>query len=335
LPFDQYTYPTDIEWSSDSTKLAVAYSNHVRIWAGGLDWTSSILEINDRFRFEQAMWSADANQLYTTYTNPAHAALKPKGILRFADVVQRWDIATGNSLEESPLLDQVFLTTNETQRLIISNVDKQLSVRDAETNHVLWSQTGTYFAGSVFNNQVQLLATVKSTISSRARITTFSIWDLVSNQNLSHMSGNYRPEGNFAPKGNVVETRLIPTGSDIWESTTGEKIMLPSIEDYTWTGAFWSPDGECAISMGNKTVDGLGHQMNSILLWRVDDPQNGHLLDEREDGYEGVVWSPDGKRLAVIERTEVFKNSEDLSYPNAPSGLSSRLVIWSNATEAD
>jgi len=321
LKLDLYSYVQNVVWSSDSTKMAVNLRNKIRIWDGEQDWSPKVLSISSTSLFTDMQWSNDATQLYTT--NTVQSSHRPQGAYQYGNVLHRWDVTSGEILEESQTFDQILLTKNEDQRIIISSVDNELSLRNANTNQVLWSQPNVYLAGSIFNKQVQRLATIMP----KADSTIFSVWDLQTNKNLLNITDKYYryPYLYFAPSGKLVEsTTGSLTGAEIWDLETGQQVSLPIIKEYTWKKTFWSPTQDCAISVGSNPPSA---PWRAILLWSFANPLEGHLLTENNWGYETLMWSLDGNQVAVIERTEVAENPNNVASP--PLQFSSKLVIWS------
>ncbi len=324
LEFDQYTYPTDIVWSADSSKVAVSFSNKVRIWAGGSDWSPTLFEIDDFDRFEQVIWSADGSKLLTANVVSDKVIASPKGITRFANVIHRWDVTTGELLDESPAFDQAFLTTDGVQAIVVSHTDDGLSVRTAEDDHVLWSLPGVYLAGSSFTDHVQRVATIMV----GNRNTDISVWDIPTNRKLLDLTGEYFPAVTFSPNGRFLQTRLNMVGEfPIWDVETGEQVNLPTIDGYPLQLATWSPDNACAISGASKKQGFQKPDMKAMFIWSTIDPEKARMLDESDMGFSSPVWSPDSQRLAVIYKTPVSQDHGS-AYPSPPPQFSTALYIW-------
>ena len=309
LQFNQY-YPANITWAADNAKLALAARNRVYIWEGGHNWSSTLLEIDHSHRFEQVVWSADGTQLFTT--NVINQRFVPSRVYPYANILRRWDATTGELLEESEAFEQVFVTTWQSQIVAITRLSEDVSVRVLASDEVLFSLPNAYFAGSLFTDNKQRVATV----TVEDYVAYIAIWDLSTQQALLEISGKYFTLVNFAPNGDLFQISLLGGGSEIWELETGRRFELPLIGSYQFDGAQWSPDSQCAIFRGVLPpgyASDFGMAPDEVIaLWSAAEPERVRLLDGATTWFwgalgGGVAWSPDGRRFTSVDEQGVFK----------------------------
>lgn len=310
LSFGSLTYPRDISWTADSSKLAIAFDNHIRIWDGEQEWSAITPELDRLDWFQQAVWSADGTQLFTT--NTVNQRFVPGSVYRYANILRRWDAITGELLDESEAFEQVFVATLRSQIITITRSSDGLSVRDFASDEVLFSLPNTYFAGSLFTDNKQRVATLMV----EDYVAYITIWDLSTQQALLEISGKYFPLVNFAPNGDLFQISFLEGGAEIWELETGHRFEPPMIGNYQFGGAEWSPDGQCAIFRGALPPGYLSHfgvaPDEVIAMWSVAEPERVRLLDGATTWFwgalgGGVAWSPDSMRFTSVDERGVFK----------------------------
>lgn len=117
-------------------------------------------------------------------------------------------------------------------------------------------------------------------------------------------------EPDFAPDGehlvytvstaNLAEDK---TQSDLWrvDYNGGERRQLTDTPDSNEWRAQWSADGKSVAFLSDRKRNGEGEEETTTQVWTM--PAAGgkaRRLTDFADGVEDFVWSPDGKKLAVI-----------------------------------
>ncbi len=126
------------------------------------------------------------------------------------------------------------------------------------------------------------------------------VWDVRTGELLLEYhapSGNVTWTESWSPDGSRIATSLWPSNTvEVWNATTGQKLLTVGDGSCTSHKAAWSPEGDRLITGCFQT------DADDNLPARIWDSQTGQLLKSLEspDGESvATAWSPDGSRIAV------------------------------------
>jgi WD40 repeat protein/tetratricopeptide (TPR) repeat protein len=233
----------------------------------------------------------------------------------FGSQVQVWDVATGRALLTLPKRSGLTFAIRFTgKHLAILSYDQRpdgspqewsatLTVWDAVTGEkvkvselFLGAVTPWNVAFSPDGNRVALSGTWRAP----PKITKSVVWNVTTGTRELELEGvavAWSPDGRHL----ATACGYQPT---IWDASTGKKVrsFTPRSSDPFSTLVF-SPDGRRLA--GHTQREGGWRSLEAFTVWDVATGQELLKLSGRRNGIVGMAFSPDGKRLACCEGSDI------------------------------
>ncbi|MCP4362150.1 MAG: WD40 repeat domain-containing protein, partial [Chloroflexi bacterium] len=218
-------------------------------------------------------------------------------------LVQIWDITPAGDKEWLTLaghggaVNRATYSPDSTQLATVSS-DETVKIWDAVSGELL-----TTLEGHSGNIRAITFCPDGSCLATASNDETIKLWNLAAGRELSTLNAYADLPMNPIPENNVLDLaftpdgrRLVSVGMDnepeVWDTATGERLMLLEGHWYNVVSTGVSPDGRL---IATTSPDGM------MIIW---DSQTGKQLfiqDTSEIGSKDVDFSPDGSRAATAD----------------------------------
>jgi WD40 repeat protein/tRNA A-37 threonylcarbamoyl transferase component Bud32 len=277
---------TAVAWSPAGTHIATAsFDKTVRIW----DTTHGFSIITYRGhwdRVQSVTWSPDGKRV---------ASASDDG------TVQIWDATTGKQVliyrGHSNAVNAVAWSPDG-KRIASASEDKSVQVWDT-------SNGGLIFANRSHTKKVLAVAWALDArrIASGSEDKSVQVWSPIKDKSGFFGTLRLTPRGQFTYKGHSGRVngliwspngqRIASVSNDksmqVWDSSTGKKLIIHRNSSSGINGVTWSPDGRFIAACGNDKM---------VQVWDAITRNNVFTYRGHTGFVMSVAWSPDGKLLA-------------------------------------
>jgi WD40 repeat protein/serine/threonine protein kinase len=241
--------------------------------------------------------------------------------------VRLWDAMTGEPLftlrGHSRTIASVAFRPDG-KHLASAALDETVKVWDAQTGHQepLNLKVGVprgrdfSFTGAVVSPDGKRVASAGGKSVSRVGPADWvtKVWDIQTGKELMTLKENLSSPA-LSPDGKRLATSSVVSGPDrlskvkVWDLETGKELFSlegsqrsPSPFTSVYSPVAYSPDGKRLAGAGLFREPGKQEDKHKVKVW---DAQTGKELLVFEGGWDRVIFSPDGKRLAAPSREEI------------------------------
>src|ERR1051325_2861659 len=276
-----------IEFSHDGQIVATGSKDGtVRLWNAVTG--ESLATIVGDSEVSRVDWSSDDRKLAITYSGEKSWELAVWEVPVGQQPVLRQRVETIYRFEWSPD-GKTFLTLDDQLNVNVWDVNSR------QVTHTItpaFSPYQPHTVSFIANGQRILTASVDRPVQ---------LWDVASGKLVDLYQPNSDIPGGNYPSPNVpllsLDKRVLLSGNlNVYEAVTGK--LLSTIDGGSSAISF-SPDGNNVLTVRYDAEKKMSHRQSYLSLRRIDNGQEVSAFQVPE-GIRQIVWSPDGKTLAII-----------------------------------
>jgi hypothetical protein len=172
-------------------------------------------------------------------------------------------------------------------------------------------------------------------IASTSKDTTVQIWDATDGSHVFIYRGHQDEvyAASWSPNGKRIASCSKDKTVQVWDAADGGHLFTYRGHKDAVILVAWSPDGKRLASGGGILIeDGKPHD-DTVQVWDATDGSHVFTYHGHTDSVEGVVWSPDGKRIASasLDKTVQVWDATDGSHVFTYRGHTDKVftLAWS------